>query len=158
MRWDDIDLDTGTWTLGGDDTKAGRAHLVPLAPLVVDLIEQMPRISDYVFSTNASTPLKGFAKAKASIDRWLESRDMGLSEPWVFHDLRRSAATHMVRLGIPELVVSRVLNHAVQGVTGQVYALHSYAGEKRHALNAWASEVDRAVNGERGDNVVAING
>ena len=158
MRWDDIDLDTGTWTLSGDDTKAGRAHLVPLAPLVVDLIEQMPRISDYVFSTNANTPLKGFAKAKASIDRWLESRDMGLSDPWVFHDLRRSAATHMVRLGIPELVVSRVLNHAVQGVTGQVYALHSYADEKRHALNVWAAEVDRAVNGELGGNVVAISG
>jgi phosphoserine phosphatase len=62
----------------------------------------------------------------------------------------------MVRLGIPELVVSRVLNHAVQGVTGKVYALHSYAPEKRHALDTWAAEIDRAVNGDRGGNVVKL--
>jgi phosphoserine phosphatase len=64
----------------------------------------------------------------------------------------------MVRLGIPELVVSRVLNHAVHGVTGKVYALHSYAPEKRHALETWAAEIDRAVNGELGGNVVRLNG
>ena len=55
-------------------------------------------------------------------------------------------------------MVGRVLNHAVQGVTGKVYALHTYAPEKRHALDLWASQIDRAVNGERGDNVVQING
>ena len=65
--------------------------------------------------------------------------------PWVFHDLRRSVATHMVRLGIPELVVGRLLNHAVQGVTAKVYALHSYAPEKRRAMDAWEREVARVT-------------
>lgn len=67
-------------------------------------------------------------------------------KPWRLHDLRRTAATHMVRLGISETVVSRVLNHAPQGVTAQVYALHSYAPEKCAALEAWADEV-QAVKG-----------
>ncbi|MBX7459266.1 tyrosine-type recombinase/integrase [Qipengyuania sp. 1NDH17] len=158
MRWADLDLDNATWTLSAGDTKAKRAHLVPLAPAAVEIIKAMPEVGDYVFSTSANTPMRGFARAKSQIDQWLESKDMALAEPWRFHDLRRSAATHMVRLGIPELVVSRVLNHRVQGVTGQVYALHSYAPEKRHALEAWAAEVDRAVHGDRGGNVVSING
>lgn len=156
MRWADLDLENATWTLSAGDTKAKRAHLVPLAPLAVEILSAMPEVGDYVFSTTARGPIRGFAKSKRLLDTWLESKGNGLSEPWRFHDLRRSAATHMVRLGIPELVVSRVLNHAVQGVTGKHYALHSYADEKRHALEAWAVEVDRAVNGERDDNVVVL--
>lgn len=158
MRWADLDLEAGTWTLTATHTKAKRAHLVPLPAAALALIRDMPRVGDYVFSTTSNTPLKGFARAKSLIDQWLESKGEGLSEPWRFHDLRRSAATHMVRLGIPELVVSRILNHAVQGVTGQVYALHTYAAEKRHALDVWAAEIDRAVTGERGGNVVRLNG
>lgn len=156
MRWADLDLDAGTWTLTASQTKAKRSHLVPLAPAAVEIIKAMPQMGDYVFSTSANSPIRGFARAKSQIDRWLDSKENGLSEPWRFHDFRRTASTHMVRLGIPELVVSRVLNHRVQGVTGQVYALHSYAPEKRHALEAWAAEVDRAVNGERGGNVVRM--
>lgn len=156
MRWADLDLENATWTLSAADTKAKRAHLVPLPPSAMEILNSMPQVSDYVFSTTASGPIRGFAKSKRLLDKWLDSKGMGLSEPWRFHDLRRSAATHMVRLGIPELVVSRVLNHAVQGVTGKHYALHSYAAEKRHALEAWAAEVDRAVSGDKGDNVIRL--
>lgn len=156
MRWADLDLDNSTWTLPASETKAKRAHLVLLAPLAMQIIKTMPEVGEYVFSTTASGPIRGFAKSKRLLDTWLASKGVGFDDPWRFHDLRRSAATHMVRLGIPELVVSRVLNHAVQGVTGKHYALHSYAAEKRHALEAWAAEVDRAVNGAKGDNVVAI--
>lgn len=145
MRWADIDLDNATWTLSASDTKAKRAHLVPLAPSAVEIIKAMPEIGDYVFSTSANTPIRGFARAKSQIDQWLESKGDGLAEPWRFHDLRRTAATHMVRLGIPELVVSRVLNHRVQGITGQVYALHSYAPEKREALEIWANAISDKI-------------
>ena len=156
MRWADIDFDNSTCTLTAAQTKAKRANLVPLAPAAVDIIKAMPELGDYVFSTSANSPIRGFARSKRQLDEWLESKGAGLSEPWRFHDLRRTAATHMVRLGLPELVVSRVLKHRGQGVTGQVYALHSYAPEKRHALEAWAAEVDRAVNGERGGNIIRL--
>lgn len=156
MRWADVDLEAGTWTLTASHTKAKRAHLVPLPAAALAIIRDLPRIGDYVFGTTANTPMRGFAREKTQLDTWLESKGEGLAEAWRFHDLRRSAATHMVRLGIPELVVSRVLNHAVTGVTGKHYALHSYAAEKRHALDTWAAEIDRAVNGERGGNVVQL--
>jgi phosphoserine phosphatase len=51
----------------------------------------------------------------------------------------------MVRLGVLETVVGRVLNHAPQGVTGRTYALHSYESEKRQALTSWANDIDRAM-------------
>jgi hypothetical protein len=67
-------------------------------------------------------------------------------------------ATHLVRLGVTETIVGRVLNHAPQGVTARTYALHSYEPEKLSALTRWAAEIDRAVAGKSADNVVAING
>jgi hypothetical protein len=43
-------------------------------------------------------------------------------------------------------------------VTAKVYALHSYAPEKRSALDRWAAEIERAAAGAKAGNVVAING
>lgn len=147
MRWADLDLEAGTWILTASQTKASRGHLVPLPAAALTILRELPRMGKYVFATPSNTPMSGFARNKAMLDQWLQSRGEGLAEPWRFHDLRRSAATHMVRLGVPELVVSRVLNHAVTGVTGKHYALHSYADEKRAALDMWAAEIERAING-----------
>ena len=71
------------------------------------------------------------------------------------HDLRRTAASHMTSIGIPRLVVSKVLNHAEPGVTA-VYDRHSYDAEKRAALDAWAREVIAILKNERTDRVVAL--
>lgn len=155
MLWSEVDLEEATWTIPADKTKANRAQLVPLSQAAVRVLEGLPRIGDLVFSTDGEKPVNGFGKAKSKLDTFIAARGNPV-EGWRFHDLRRSAATHMVRLGIAEAVVSRVLNHAAQGVTGKHYALHSYAPEKRHALELWAAEIDKAVNGERGGNVVAI--
>ncbi|MEM9085790.1 MAG: tyrosine-type recombinase/integrase [Pseudomonadota bacterium] len=157
MLWSEIDLDAKTWTIPAEKTKSSRAQLVPLSPLAAGILDQLPHLTDYVFTTNGETPVNGFGKAKFKLDQFLGSRGEAI-EDWRFHDLRRSVATHMVRLGISEPVVSRVLNHAAQGVTGKHYALHSYAPEKRQALELWAAEMDCAVNGVRGDNVVQIGG
>lgn len=141
MEWSHLDLEAGTWTIPAENAKADRANLVPLSPAVVSLIDSMPRLGKFVFTTSGDKPVNGFAKAKLTLDRYIA----GTGEPldvWRFHDLRRSAATHMVRLGVTETIVSRVLNHATVGITAQVYALHSYAPEKRVALDKWAVEIN----------------
>ena len=155
MRWADLDMEAATWTIPADETKADRKHLVPLSPLVVEIIESAPRIGDFVFTSQGDAPISGFAKAKARLDKYVAGEDDPLPA-WKIHDLRRTAATHMVRLGIAETVVARVLNHALQGVTARVYALHSYEAEKRHALDTWAADVKRAIGRQGGDNVVAL--
>ena len=61
---------------------------------------------------------------------------------------RRTVASHMAAMGIGENVVARVLNHACEigkTITGAVYIRHSFAAEKRHALEAWAAELGRLL-------------
>ena len=151
MRWDSVDLDAASWILHGKETKNGRAHLVPLARGTVSMLQRVPRIAAasgnpiFVFTTDGETHISHFTQLKRKLDSFLVMDGGAPMKPWVFHDLRRSAATHMVRLGVLEEVVGKVLNHASQGVTARVYALHSYDREKRDALARWASEVGRAI-------------
>lgn len=152
MRWDDLDLKERTWTLSAEQTKAGRAHVVPLSPLAVAIIESVPRIrGPYVFAgtgrrspkrdaagntfAGQACPISGFAKIKQQIDAKAQLA------PWRLHDLRRTAATHMARLGISQFVIARVLNHADRSVTG-IYNRYEYLAEKRHALEVWSGFLD----------------
>jgi integrase len=144
MRWDDLNLEEGTWTIPASASKSGRAHLLPLPAPALALITAAPRLGEFVWANDRGGPVKGYTAAKARLDGFLKANGGALA-PWVFHDIRRSVATHMVRLGVTETIVGRVLNHAPQGVTAKVYALHSYAPEKRSALNRWAAELERAV-------------
>jgi hypothetical protein len=52
----------------------------------------------------------------------------------------------MTSLGVPRLVVAKILNHAEPGVT-KVYDRHSYDSEKRQALNVWGERVMDLVLG-----------
>ena len=58
--------------------------------------------------------------------------------PWVLHDLRRTVASGMARLGIRLPVIEKVLNHVsgtFRGIVG-AYQRHDFAAEKRDALAA----------------------
>lgn len=156
MRWDSLDLDAGIWTLQGAETKSKRAHLVPLSAPTVAILKALPRFGQFVFSTNGETHISGFGKMKQKFDAFIAADGGEPMKGWRFHDLRRAFATHAVRLGVLPEVVGKVLNHAAQGVTAKVYALHQYEPEKRSALDRWAAEVERAVTGTAGSNVVKL--
>jgi integrase len=143
MRWDNLDLDAGTWTIPAADTKGERRQLVPLSPSAVEILRALPHLGVHVFTTDGRSHMTSYAKLKSRLDAFIVATG-GTIAAWRLHDLRRSAATHMVRLGVREEIVSRVLNHAAEGVTARVYALHRYEPEKHHALCIWAEEIDRA--------------
>ena len=75
--------------------------------------------------------------------------------PFTPHDLRRTAASHMTGIGISRLTVSKILNHAEQGITA-VYDRHSYDAEKRQALDTWARKLALLEDAEPGADVVPL--
>ena len=84
--------------------------------------------------------------------------DLGEPLPhWTFHDLRRTCATGLARLGVALPVVERALNHTSGSFAGivSVYQKHGFDAEKRHALDAWGGHVERLTS-EQGGNVVAL--
>jgi integrase len=162
MRWDELDLDAKMWTLPGERVKNDNKHEVPLSDIVVEILKAQPRIKTtkgFVFTTTRDAAVSGFSRAKDRLDETMAS-DGGPIEHWTFHDLRRTLASGMARLGIQLPVIEKILNHTsgtFRGVVG-VYQRHSFADEKRAALQAWASFVQSTVSGEKPNNVVALRG
>lgn len=142
----------GVWTIPKENMKGGRTHSVPLSPLARTEIGRVPIIdnSDLVFTTDGQNEIQGFSKMKAQLDKQIDTlikaRDGAEAEMagWRIHDLRRTAGTHIARIGHPRLLVSKILGHAEGGVT-QIYELYSYDAEKKRALDAWSFEVERLI-------------
>lgn len=160
MRWGEIDLDAKTWTLPRTRAKNDVEHVVPLSDVALAVLKALPRVSSkagYIFTTNGTMPVSGFARAKQRLDEALRnfSPDM---PPWVIHDLRRTFASGAAKLGINLPVIEKVLNHvsgSFRGIVG-VYRRHSFADEKRDALEAWGRFVETLLNGNSASNVVGL--
>jgi integrase len=71
--------------------------------------------------------------------------EIGLLPNWTLHDLRRTAKTLMARAGVRPDISERVLGHVIAGVEG-TYDRHSYADEKRDALEKLAAMIERILN------------
>jgi len=150
MRWDELrGLGTANavWALRGERTKNGQPHLVPLVPSVQTVVMSVPRTSSLVFSTNDTTAVSGFSKAKSLLDarvaRLRSAEGLPPVKSWTLHDVRRSMVTIMnERLAVPPHVVEAVVNHtsgaAKRGVAG-IYNRALYFDERRIALQAWDS-------------------
>jgi hypothetical protein len=69
--------------------------------------------------------------------------------PWNVHDLRRTVATGLQRLGVRLEVTEAVLNHISgnRGGIAGVYQRHDWAAEKRAALDSWAAHVLAVAKG-----------
>ena len=69
--------------------------------------------------------------------------------PWSVHDLRRTVATGLQRLGVRLEVTEAILNHisGSRGGIAGVYQRHDWASEKRAALDAWAAHVTAVTEG-----------
>jgi integrase len=122
-------------------------HAVPLVPAMLDIIAGLPRFQDavFVFSTcDGQRPISGFSKLKRRLDAAMRAHEPDL-QPFVLHDLRRTARSLMSRAGVDADHAERCLAHRIGGVRG-VYDRHSFVKEKRAALEALAPLIERIVH------------
>jgi integrase len=151
MRWSELDLEQGLWTIPAQRTKSNRQHQVPLPSAGVTLLEGLTRLHDeLVFPArgNPNQPSSGFSKWKRALDR--ASNTSG----WRIHDLRRSASTMMAAMGIAPHIIERILNHQqgqLGGIAG-VYNRFAYLPEMRAALEKWEAELVRMTTRSRSHN------
>ena len=139
MTWTELSEDLTTWTLPGERTKNGITHAVPLSGAARSLLKALVpddttkrRSTELVLPGIANTPFSGWSKAKRALDKTIvearlstadKSGTAPASSVWNVHDLRRTVATGLQRLGI------------------RLEVRHDWASEKRAALDAWAAHV-----------------
>jgi integrase len=152
LRWTEIDFDRDVLSLPGERTKNKRAHDVPMARTVREILTAQPRRGERSFV---------FGQRGGAFTLWGGTRReisgrIGLPH-WTIHDIRRSVATGMAGIGIQPHIIEAVLNHVgghKAGVAG-IYNRATYAAEKAVALVRWDEQV-RSLVEKREGKVVGI--
>jgi integrase len=174
MAWREISDDLATWTLPDERTKNGVAHVVPLSAPTRDLLRallpddaneakrllvELRAAGTLALPGAVGTPFGDWSQAKRALDTAITETRVKAADavgttaaplvPWTVHDLRRTVATGLQRLGVRLEVTEAVLNHisGSRGGIAGVYQRHDWAAEKRAALEAWAAHVTAVVAG-----------
>ena len=139
MTQSELDRKHKVWKLPGARTKNGHPHTVPLSALAIELIGKSD--TEQVFPN--PEPLAIAQTIYRFQDRF------GIPH-WTVHDLRRTALTHMAKLGVAPIVLGHIANHRTTtkaGMTLSVYVHHAYEKEKREALELWADRLQGIIAG-----------
>ncbi|WP_319614473.1 tyrosine-type recombinase/integrase [Acidiphilium acidophilum] len=143
-KWGDIDFRAATWLI--QDTKNKRPHLVPLSRQAIDLVASI-RPDDVaadalIFATCTGKPLGNWDKSTKQL--FTATGTTG----WTRHDLRRTAATKMGKLGVAPHVIESALNHAsVHSPLASVYNTARYEADVAKALQLLADALDGIEQG-----------
>lgn len=144
MKWADVD-DSGVWRLSS--TKNAQRHDVPLSASAIRLLEALPRIGDYIFTTNGKTPSTSLSKPHARLSAKMVELAGHDIPHWTPHDIRHTVKTQLAAMGVPLDIRSRLTNHLSDiPVMDRRYNHAAYEQEKRDALNAWANHLATLVN------------
>ena len=137
--------------------KVKEGRIIPLSAPALALIEGLPVFADspWLLSLNGQHPFSNFGFSKDHLDRRiLASRREALGDDakpmpdWRIHDLRRSVATGLQRLGVRLEVIEAVLGHvggSRAGIVG-IYQRHQFTEEAREALALWGDHVGRLLD------------
>jgi integrase len=144
--WSEMDLKNGWWTIPKERAKNGLSHHVPLSPMAVKILKAL--------KTDECKPADYILAGARGARQQAEAAATFMIKDFHGHDLRRTAASLMTGSGTPRLIVAKILNHKESGVTA-VYDRHSYDGDKRIALDAWARTLTTILR-KKDSNVVTF--
>jgi integrase len=146
LRWEYFDEHTKLVTLPAAVTKNSRRHVMPFGNMVSDVLAGLPRTGDFLFPAarehvggRPSTTFNSWSKAKAAFDDDLQ----GVA-PYTIHDLRRTFASGLQRLGVRLETIEQLLGHVSgsrAGVIG-IYQRYNFLPEQRDAIYLWEAKLD----------------
>ena len=138
--WEEIDLDTKTWTVPGERTKTSREHAVPLSPVAMAALDEVRGYGDgsgLVFPSPTGRTLTNGALSRFT-----------RVEGFTPHGLRASFRTWCAETGVPREVAEAALAHSA-GIVERAYQRSDLLAARRQVMDAWASTLVKTKSGSR---------
>nr|WP_308613868.1 site-specific integrase [Massilia mucilaginosa] len=176
-RWEHVNLDAAEWFIPKENVKDNLADLtVYLSPFALEQFRQLKQVTGkteccfparnnegHVDSKSISKQVGDrqsmFKKAKDGSPRApMKNRRHdntlvlggGKTGAWTPHDLRRTGATLMQRLGVSLDIIDRCQNHVLPGSkVRRHYLHHDYADEKRAAWTLLGDHLVKVLSARR---------
>jgi integrase len=145
MTWADVDLDAAEWRFTTSKTKT--EHMVPLAPQVVEIIEDLRPLTEHTpwvfLGLRGNRPISDMALGAALRRLGIDTRTEHTMHGW-----RATARTllHEV-LGYAPEVIEHQLAHKVPDRLGGAYNRTKFAEKRREMMQRWAAYLDSLRDG-----------
>lgn len=167
MRWGEVSIENGTWSLPAERTKNRQAHTIYLSALAMQLLQTLKALtgkSQYVFDMNLKNEqshihedtLTGVLlklRGRKGAKNFSPLKDM---KAFTVHDLRRSAATAWGEyLKTVPHVIERMLNHQPVNKLVATYQHAVYAEEQKIAWLKWGELLERQV-AQNPENIIPL--
>ena len=136
--WDEVDLNTGLWTIPGERMKAGRQHRVPLSERAVAVLAEARNHSNgsgRLFPSKTGGEIPSWALAKLVNSLGIEG---------TLHGMRSSFRDWCGETGAVRGVAEACLAHRVGSAAEQAYARSDLLQRRRELMNAWAQYITPA--------------
>jgi len=133
-RWDEIDLDTGIWTVPGNRMKHGREFRVPLSPSALALLDSMPRSGAFVFpGRKADSPQSDMTLT--AVLRRMERDDISIHG---FRSTFRDWCSESLSNSFPHEVIEQALAHTLPNKVEAAYRRGDLLAKRAMLMKAWA--------------------
>jgi integrase len=133
--WSEFDLSAATWSIPSSRMKMKRAHVVPLAVPVIDILRRRLTLrseNDLVFSKTGTKPLCDMTMTKVL-------RDLGMANVTV-HGFRSSFTDWAAEeTDFPKEVVDKALAHQLLDRVEAAYRRTDFFERRRKLMDDWAS-------------------
>ena len=136
MEWQEIDWNDKVWRIPADKMKMDRPHIVPLAPQVIDILQQIKELNfseQYVFY-NPSTR-KPYSQ-NAFINALYQ---MGYKYKMTGHGFRGLASTTLHEQGYMHEAIELQLAHEQENKISKAYNGAQHLDYRRDMMNKWAN-------------------
>ena len=155
MRWADLDLDAGVWTIPAKDMKrtkqakaSGPDHVVPLATQAVQALRELHPLTSAGAYCFPNMRTKGRPISNVTMNAAMRRMGFGPDE-MTAHGFRATARTIIAeRLpGIDPEWIEAQLAHGKAGPLGAAYDRAQYLAQRRTMMQTWADYLDRLRDG-----------
>jgi integrase len=132
-RWDEIEGDV--WTIPAERMKEGKQHSVPLSPRAVEVVNAMPRNSEFVF-TSTDGRRGGKQIGRDAFKDTLKALAVDATP----HGFRSTFADWAAdRTNYPREVREQCLAHAIENKVERAYRRGDLFEKRRRLMGAWAA-------------------
>ena len=141
MEWSEIDWKDNTWRIPANKMKMDRPHIVPLAPQVIVILQQIRELNfseQYVFY-NPSTR-KPYSQ-NAFINALYQ---MGYKYKMTGHGFRGLASTTLHEQGFMHEAIELQLAHEQENKISKAYNGAQHLEYRRDMMNQWADYIDNS--------------
>ncbi len=175
-RWEDIDLDAGTWRIPAGNSKNAKEHHIILSPFALQHFQTLKELagdSPWVLPARWESKSKVEHVSLKNMAKQIGDRQRGDKTPmagrslhtnalelpggkWTPHDLRRTGATLMGTLGVRPDVIEKCLNHVQQNKLIRIYQRQELKAEQARAWRLLGERLELLLR-EDADNVITLN-